>query len=149
MVDVIKIAPEAEAQWGHLVKTWATGESRFPNPENQRSVDVSELQPPRDLADVIRQLALIGIAGQVEIPKSIKGVAVMQYSPSIMALRLPPKEMVKEAERLLSGEGEEGVQAYTVPQFYSEFAAGGEMDPLQKLRLHACRIGEYAVSSCM
>jgi hypothetical protein len=144
MIERIIIDGSVEDQWGYLVKTWATGKSYFPNPGFADAIPVEKLPVPRDLDDMKAQLALIGIADRVTIPAHIVSLAVVQYSPNTLALRLPPKEMVEAGEEEFANGAD-----YVIREFYSEFCSPAPKTSAQKLRLHACRIGDYSISSCV
>ena len=79
------------------------------------------------------------------MPEGVTGLAISQYSPEVVYVRLPPKAMVEKTEAALQG----GAQ-YPVPPFYDEFYQKQLDIPTLERRLdfHAARIGDYAVRNC-
>lgn len=140
MVDLVQIAQASEANWGRLVKTWATGVSYLPG------VAVTQLPVPRTLQDIRDQCALQGVQVDITIPASMTGLAVVQHSKETMVLRLPTKAMVEAAEAEFSAPG----TTYTLPVFYSTFCGPlhGADTPDQKKLFQALRIGDYSIGNC-
>ncbi len=123
--------------WGKLVKSWATG-------KNYLAPDKPALPVPRTREELLTQCADVGLV--VEFPADQVGLAVLQYSPQTVVLKLPPKAMVEETEAELNAPG----STYPMPLFYQVFFG----KPLPKLLqdqlmdLHAARIGDYAIRNC-
>jgi hypothetical protein len=140
MVDLVKIAPASEANWGRLVKTWATGVSHL------QGVTIDKLPVPRTIQDIKDQCALPGVQVSITIPASLTGLAVLQHGPETLALRLPAKKMVEAAEAELSAQG----ATYPLPAFYSTFCGPlhGVDSPDKKKLLQALRIGDYSIGTC-
>lgn len=148
MLERIEIDKGAEDLWGYLVKTWATGDSYVPDPADPAAkIPAARLPIPRDLDELKAQLQLCGLGDGVTIPEHIKGLAVLQYSPDTLALRLPPRAMVKEGEERLAAPGAYPVREFIRTMFVDPTLR--ELDPGERLRLHACRIGDYSVTSCI
>jgi hypothetical protein len=128
-----------DIKWGKLVKSWATGKNYF---------DPAKPAPalPRTLGELKAQCDTHGVG--VTIPASLKGLAFMQYSADVLAIKLPPKSMVEESEAEFAQGG-----AYQIPAFYNTFYAQSG-SPLnlttkdQKMDFHAARIGDYSVRNC-
>ncbi len=127
--------------WGKLVKTWATGNSYLDNgylPPNY----------PRTIKEFNDQCAAAtGSSSNVitKVPASIVGIVVLQYSPEVLSLRLPPKYMVEAAEKDMKAGA-----SYPVPQFYNVFYEK-TLDLTEfgeKMSFHAARIGDYSIRNC-
>ncbi len=127
-------------RWGKLVKTWATGRSYFAN--DALPIEIEKLPLPRSLQELKNQCELVG-AG-VHIPDNIKELVVLTHSPLTMVVKLPPKERIEKQEEVLSQPG----GSYPFPSFYEEFIDDDNLPPEDKLRAHACRIGDYTISMC-
>ena len=140
MVDLVRVAANSEENWGKLVKTWATGKSYFP------TVSVDKLPVPRTIADLKAQCALPGVNVDITIPASFTGLTVIQHSPETIALRLPAKKMVEDAEAQFAQPN----STYTLPNFYKQYC--GPLQPLPnaeaKKLFQALRIGDYSISTC-
>lgn len=126
-------------KWGKLVKSWATGKNYVDPPK-------AALPLPRTLAELKDQCDSIGLV--VQIPASLTGVAMMQYSPDILIVKLPPKSLVEAVEAEI-GQG----AAYQIPRVYDEFYGryGAPLrlpDQATKMEFHAARIGEYSINHC-
>lgn len=142
--------------WGKLVKTWATGNSYLPNkykpPNYPRSIAEFNEQcgnATRPAADIVNGLPKQG-AGPApnvitRVPASIVGIAVLQYSPEVLSLRLPPKKMVEAAEADMKAGA-----AYPIPAFYDQFyhKTLELADVNDKMDFHAARIGDYSIRNC-
>ena len=79
-------------------------------------------------------------------PDGMVGLAVIQYSPQTVVIKLPPKAMVEETEAKLN----EPNAKYPMPKFYEDFF-GIPLPPLlhdQLFQLHAARIGDYSIRNC-
>lgn len=135
MFQGIKISASTEAAWGRLVKTWATGKSNFP------AVSIDKLPVPRTLDDIKAQCVLVGV--EITVPEKITGLVVIQHSPETLALRLPSKTMVEEAEADL----DQGVP-YPIPHFYEVFCGPLNVPPGERKTFQACRIGDYSIGTC-
>ena len=127
--------------WGKLVKTWATGRSYLDN---------GYLPPnfPRSIKEFNDQCAAATSSTSniiTKVPDSIVGIVVLQYSPNVLSLRLPPKQMVEAAEKDMKDGAD-----YPIPQFYNDFYERSlELDGVdEKLKFHAARIGDYSIRNC-
>jgi hypothetical protein len=127
-------------QWGKLIKTWATGVSRFENEVPSFTAD--QLPIPRSLDELKAQAAIVG--ARLTIPDHIVGLAIVQYSADTLVVRLPPKERLEAMEATLEQGGDTG---YNFPSFYSTFM-GRPLNVKERLHVHACRIGDYTISMC-
>ncbi len=125
-----------ELLWGKLVKSWATGKSYLGPGTKAPPI-------PRTLDELHAQCREIGLT--VTFPETQKGLAIVQYSPETVAIKLPPKAMVEATEETLKRD-----QAiYPVPKFYDEFYEKSlDVRSDRLLDFHACRIGDYAIRNC-
>lgn len=139
--------------WGKLVKSWATGKNYF-----------NAVKPAPAIPHTVEQL--VATANEygcgVTVAPWVKGLAVITYSHEVLALRLPPKDMIERSEALIRGEpdafappGSEPAafkpSDYPIPDFYSDFT---KIKPDQRtvqdaLDFHHARIGEYTMNSCV
>ncbi|MFZ0853219.1 MAG: hypothetical protein WAO08_28980 [Hyphomicrobiaceae bacterium] len=131
---------ESFLNWGKLVKTWATGKSYFQN--DSPPITIDKLPIPRTLDELKAQTLLVG-AG-VTIPANVVGLAIVQYTPYTLVIRLPPKARIEAMEKSLS---EPGTTPYDLPDFYADFI-NRPLDVKERLEMHACRIGDYTMSMC-
>jgi hypothetical protein len=142
--------------WGMLVKSWATGNSYLANsykpPNYPRSIDEFNEQcgnATRPASEIVNGLPKPGLPAApnviTRVPASIVGIAVLQYSPEVLSLRLPPKKMVEAAETDMRAGA-----AYPIPQFYDDFYHKTLDLPNvdDKLNFHAARIGDYSIRNC-
>lgn len=135
-----QVTVESLHRWGKLIKTWATGRSYFA--DEVPSIPIEKLPVPRSVDEVRSQAALVG-AGLV-VPQNVKGLAVVQYSPDTLVIRLPPKERIEAMEvKLKAG----GSTTYSFPAFYEDFG-GRNLSVDERMEVHACRIGDYTISMC-
>jgi hypothetical protein len=134
------ITVESFLNWGKLVKTWATGRSYFE--DNSPPITIDKLPIPRTLDELKTQMALVG-AG-VFIPPNVVGLAIVQYTPDTMVIRLPPKARIEAMEALLE---QPGATSYNFPDFYADFI-NRPLNVQERLDVHACRIGDYTMSMC-
>lgn len=135
-MSTLVVKPSDYVKWGKLVKAWATGDAKY--------LDGQPVPPvPRSVGEVRQACEDIGL--EIEIPVSITGLVVIQQSKNTMVLFLPPKDLIKDAERELERGGN-----YDVPLFYNE--AYGNRPPNvaegAKLSFHAGRIGDYSIAMC-
>lgn len=124
-----------EIAWGKLVKSWATGNAYPP---------VTQPAPlPRTLSDLLAQCQAIGVT--VTFPATATGLAIVQYSPETVTLKLPPKAMVEATEAVLAQPG----ALYPIPAFYDDFYGKRlSITPERLLDFHAARIGDYSIRNC-
>jgi hypothetical protein len=122
--------------WGKLVKSWATGKSYL---------DPGKPAPPlpRTLDELRVQCLAIGLT--VTFPAVCTGLAIVQYSPETVTIKLPPKAMVEATEARLAAAG----AAYPIPRFYDDFYGKALAIPQDRLLdFHAARIGDYSIRNC-
>ena len=103
-MEIIKV--DSFLNWGKLVKTWATGKSYFEN--DSPPITIDKLPIPRTLDELKAQTLLVG-AG-VTIPANVVGLAIVQYTPDTMVIRLPPKARIEATEKTLSEPGTDRVR---------------------------------------
>jgi hypothetical protein len=138
--------------WGKLVKSWATGKNYF-----------NAAKPAPPIPHTVAELVKTANDHQCDITVApwVKGLAVISYSHEVLALRLPPKDMIERSEALIRGErdsfaapGEQGATftpaTYPIPEFYTDFT---KIKPDHRtvqdaLDFHHARIGEYTMNSC-
>jgi hypothetical protein len=90
----------------------------------------------------------VGAAGVTiaTMPDGYTNVVIVQGSPHVMVLRLPPQDTLQSSEDdLLNGNG------YEVAPFYSTLFGGPPNPPTtvpDLMQLHANRIGEYTLNTC-
>jgi hypothetical protein len=90
----------------------------------------------------------VGLAGVtiMTMPDAYTNVIIVQGSPQVMVLRLPPQDTLQSSEDdLLNG------NAYEVAPFYSTLFGGPPNVPAAApdiMQLHANRIGEYTLNTC-
>ncbi|HEY7551121.1 MAG TPA: hypothetical protein VH913_16600 [Hyphomicrobiaceae bacterium] len=126
-------------RWGKLVKTWATGRSFFL--DDPVPITIDQLPIPRTLQEFKDQCRLVR-AG-VTVPDGVVGLTVIQHSADTLFIRLPPKSLVlKKHEEFGSSTGR-----YPFPDFYERFI-GEPLEPVDRLKVHASRIGDYTISVC-
>lgn len=139
--------------WGKLVKSWATGKNYF-NPA----------KPAPAIPHTVAELVKTANEHQCDITVApwVKGLAVITYSHEVLALRLPPKDMIERSEALINGGADSfaapgGTAAtfkpsdYPIPDFYSDFT---KIKPDKRTKqdamdFHHARIGEYTMNSCV
>jgi hypothetical protein len=135
--------------WGTLVQKWALGnDPQYPL--------------PRDLTDIKNQCSKMaekmGLSAPgerwravINLPATMTGLAILQNSQEVLAIRLPAKKAVEDVLARM-GDGQHGNEAYPLPEFYSEQFAGHPRlrfrDQEDKKRFLTKRIGDYSVSNC-
>lgn len=125
-----------EILWGKLVKSWATGRSYLGEGTTPPPI-------PRSLTELQAQCQEIGLV--ITFPDTCKGLAIVQYSPETVTLKLPPKSMVEATENAIGQQN----AAYPIPQFYDDFYASHlTVPPDRMLDFHAARIGDYSIRNC-
>jgi hypothetical protein len=174
MGNTPRIGVDNHAAWGRLVKSWATGRdyvtfvptaTKFVPDEPAAGAPVPFPKPTSFKDMVTRCLAhnvgihFVATATTQKVfctgNESI-GFVLLQGSPEISILRLPPKEKLHESEASLLGGGGVAGMNYTLPHFYEEAfgdgTATGQMHSMterQKMEFHAQRIGEYTLNVCI
>jgi hypothetical protein len=126
-----------ELTWGKLVKSWSTG-------ENYMGAGTTLPPVPRTLQELKDQCQQFNVG--LQVPSNVSGFAVMQYSEDTLALRLPPKSLVKKSEAEFEANP---TMAYPIPQFYDTFYGHAMPTGRNLMDLHACRIGDYVIRNCM
>lgn len=131
-----------EEKWGRLVLGWVLEKSQFPN-------IADPLALPKDLADLKRQLGLVGVT--LDHINEVKALTIIRDAGDALVIRLPARDAIESAiERLKQN-------AYAVPQFYPTFGDGiglessdAEQPDLMKdkMKLLACRLGDYSIAQC-
>jgi hypothetical protein len=159
----IIVAPNDYEKWGKLVKTWATGKNYVdysatednPVPTKEEKND-PKYPKPRSFAEFVDQCgkATISIIFDDGANTPVKrdegmGLIVIQGDADVHVIRLPPVEKLLESEqRFLDG------ATYELPKFYSRVFGGAILEPnaqatkVDKMKLHAERVGEYTLNTC-
>ena len=150
--------------WGKLVKTWATGKNYVDHRGNEEypvplAPDIPPKYPkPSSFADFVKQCqqADVGLyfEGQSEKDETDVtgseplGFVLVQSTPDNYVLRLPAKVMIENSEqKIIAGDD------YELPNFYRRIfgtdVKPGEVETaMQRIRLHAERVGEYTINTC-
>jgi len=132
---------QSELRWGHLVATWVHGK---PVPELGH-IPAEQLQEPVSLADLQRQIRLVGISA-TNPENYYTGLRIVREQPGTLLVRLPEKGELSRAEQGL----ENGTLHYRLPRFYETFLGALHVDTAaKKLEFQSYRIGDYAIASCM
>jgi hypothetical protein len=148
-------------KWGRLVKTWATGKNYVDHRVTAETPFPTEVEaPPKfpkptSFKDFVTQCetAQVGLFfedGQDNPPVTADedmGLVVLQVTSETMVLRLPAKEKIEESERNLELGNE-----YVLPRFYRRIFGDRNPEPQDdagKAVLHAERVGEYTINTCM
>lgn len=134
MVDRVMISDELT--WGRLVKSWATG-------DNYMGAGTTLPPVPRTLDELKAQCAQFNVG--LQLPANITALAVMQYSEETVALRLPPRSLVKKSEQGFTSNPND---PYPMPKFYDQFYGHSLPAGINQMDLHACRIGDYVIRNC-
>jgi hypothetical protein len=146
-------------KWGRLVKTWATGKNyvRYnPTPADPFPTAVEtppEFPKPTSFKEFVAQCTKAGVTllfedGNLRPPvgeDEPMGLVVLQVTSDTSVLRLPAKDKIEESERFLINND------YLLPTFYRALF-GKDAQALsveQKAVLHAQRVGEYTINTCM
>jgi hypothetical protein len=125
--------------WGKLVKTWATGKSYFE--DDSPPIGLDKLPIPHSIEELRAQMVLVGAEALLP-PPHVVGLAIVQYTPDTMVVRLPPKARIEAKEKTLEQPG-----AYDFPSFYADFI-NRPLERDERFAVHACRIGDYTMSMC-
>jgi len=134
-----EVTVDSYLAWGKLVKTWATGKSYFDH--DSPPIAIGQLPIPRSIEELRAQMVLVGAEALLP-PPNVVGLAIVQYTPDTMVVRLPPKARIEEKEKALEQPG-----AYDFPSFYADFI-NRPLERDERFAVHACRIGDYTMSMC-
>jgi len=146
--------------WGLLVKTWATGKNyvRHTPTAAQPFPTAVEVPPefpkPTSFKDMVTQCTKAGVTLVFEdgnlrppiSPDEPMGFVLVQVTSDTSVLRLPAKEKIEESETFLTNND------YVLPQFYKDLFHAPLPTNLtlpQKAVLHAQRVGEYTINTCV
>jgi hypothetical protein len=125
-LDRVRIADGDYVKWGNLVKAWSRGTT-------PRPTTVAQFRDQCNDAD-------IGIS----IPEYVGDVEFVQREKETLLIRLPPADMIEDAERQLEK------SPYALPRFYKErFNVDLHVPMQQRLDFQAQRIGDYTITLCM
>lgn len=131
----------SELKWGYLVATWA---HRKPVPALEH-IPAEKLQQPVTLADLQRQIRLVGISA-TNPEDYYTCLKVVREKPGTLLVRLPEEGELSRAEQGLTN----GTLDYRLARFYETFLGPLHADTVEKKKeFQSCRIGDYAIASCM
>jgi hypothetical protein len=136
-----EVTVDSYLAWGKLVKTWATGKSYFES--DSPPITIDKLPIPRSIEELRDQMVLVGAEALLP-PPNVVGLAIVQYTPDTMVVRLPPNARIKEMEEALA---QLETSPYKFPVFYADFI-NRPLKPDEWKAVHACRIGDYTMSMC-
>ena len=151
-----KINVRDNEAWGKLVKTWATGKNYVDHYVTEQNPVPTSVEPtptypkPTSFADFVAQAtrARVGLFFEDDARTPVLGFVLLQADSDTSLLKLPAKDKIEASEQDILG-GEQ----YALPQFYSR-VFGRDVEPaqvrtnMQRLRLHAERVGEYTINTC-
>lgn len=167
-----RINVDNHAAWGKLVKSWATGRDYVTfvatdvKPVPDDPAPGQAFPKPGSFKDLVNACRANNVGlhfvATATSPKTFCtgneeiGFVLLQATSEISILRLPAKEKVHESEEALTGSGGMQPLPYALPTFYEDAfatAAGPAllrtMTAVEKMELHAKRIGEYTINTCM
>lgn len=146
-------------KWGRLVKTWATGKNYVRHditPQNPFPTAVQtppEFPKPTSFKEFVVQCTAAGVTLLFEDGIERRpvgedepmGLVVLQVTSDTAVLRLPAKEKIEESEQFLQNNN------YILPPFYHDLFVADvpQLSIEQKSVLHAQRVGEYTINTCM
>ncbi len=156
-----KINVRDNEAWGKLVKTWATGKNYVDHVATEHHPVPTKMEsPPRypkptSFADFVMQTkhAKVGLFFEDDRDSPVEGTeavgfVLLQADSDTSVLKLPARDKIEESEKDIIG-GEQ----YELPHFYSRIF-GRDVEPaevkttLQRMTLHAERVGEYTINTC-
>jgi hypothetical protein len=157
----ITIGRDDFPQWGKLVKTWATGRNYvdYVGTEENPVPTAQDMPPkypkPKCFAEFWDQcqMAKVGLffddGNNTPVPRDDGiGLVVLQTDSDVFALRLPADRLLREAEAKFLA-----ATTYALPKYYS-LLYGRDPDPtqmdtkLERMTIHAERVGEYTLNTC-
>jgi hypothetical protein len=159
--EKITVGANDYAVWGKLVKTWATGRNYVDHVMTEANpVPTAEEQPPkypkpRSFAEFWEQCraAKVGLVyddgNLTPVPQNAGvALAVVQGDTDVFLLRLPPEGILTSHERRIIDNG-----IYKLPSFYdrifgAQLVPGQQATKVQRMTVHAERIGDYTLSTC-
>ena len=107
--------------FGKLISDWATG----------------AVPQPKDIDDMRNQCKDVA-----HIPDRIKNLELVQSTLDTLVIKIPPKEMVEESQRIIPG-----LASYPTPAYYyQKFINGSSMSNEEFLY---ARIADYTIGQCM
>lgn len=146
--------------WGKLVKTWATGKNyvrHTPTADKPFPTEVQdppEFPKPTSLKHMVQMCTQAGMQlvfedGNLRPPvgeNEPMGFVLLQVTSDTSVLRLPAKDKIEESEQFLLN------NSYVLPPFYKKLFNDQDprsLSPEEKALLHAQRVGEYTINTCM
>jgi hypothetical protein len=115
--------------WGKLVKGWVTDPNSRPKNIDEFKAQVLKADPAAIIPDKYKDVELIPTSS----------------ADPILRIRLPPPDLLKEAEDAL------GAASYPLPDFYPDLMFNPNLtqdDPPGRLIFHNHRVGEYTIKFC-
>jgi hypothetical protein len=157
----ITIGPNDFETWGKLVKTWATGMDylgHVPTEDNPvpTSDEVAVNNPkPRTFPEFWDQChdAQIGLifddGNNTPVPREEGiGLIVLQGDSDVFVLRLPPYEILLEHQARVLNAGGYRFAPFYQRVFGSPPQASQMATKVQRMTIHAERVGEYTLNTC-
>ena len=130
------------ANWGRLVKTWATGEDHVG--------DGNRYPRPTTLEEFKRQTEQANCG--VVVPDGVTKLQIVQGDRDTLVVRLPSAEMIRDIEAQISGlASQTGDAPYPLPKFYLEawqYHPPKAFDRDGLLAFNDKRVGEYTINNC-
>lgn len=123
-------------KWGLLIKSWAMERDLFndgkPLPAR-----------PTNLDDFVKALEAKDI--NMTISPEVTQFSLMETPENMIVVKLPPKNFLTASHDALGNAKE-----YELPPFYlTSFGVSSfDIHVLSKEEFHACRIGDYTLSTC-
>jgi hypothetical protein len=139
--------------WGSLVEKWARGNDR-------------KYPLPRDLDDIKKQCIKMAVEKElttegdaplwravINLPDTMKGLAILQNSQEVLAIRLPAKKALEEVLKPFESQAapRRGEDPYPLPPFYATAFGNASLRVRtndEKKAFLLRRIGDYSVSNC-
>lgn len=131
--DRVRISSADEAQWGKLVKSWATGKNYFDATEPAIPV-------PTSIDELKQQCARFNIT--ITVPANIVNLKVINDTADTLTIKLPMASRIADSEQAITRPG-----GYPLPACYEQFLR--HPSQMSKMDFHACRIGDYTISNCV
>jgi len=115
--------------WGDLVKKWSRDKASRPTTIAQLQDQLTQAGVVASFPETFTELVFI------DVP----------YEDGKLLIKLPPAEVLDEAEKELQG------TAYPLPPFYTDDMKDSSLEnntPGGRLRFHSKRVGEYTIKFC-
>jgi hypothetical protein len=157
----VRDVPHNHENWGKLVKTWATGKNYVrhkitPAAPFPTAPEIPpEFPKPTKFPEFVAQCQAAGVQLFFDDGKDNNDVTgkepldfvLVDVKPDTVVVRVPSGDKIQESEDRLMKDG----ATYPLPDFYDR-TYGGDPKPassVEKATLHAERVGEYTINTCM